>query len=326
MSPPVSLRHASPQHVLAHPLGTYSIVALDADSGELGVAIQSHYFSVGSMAPAAESGVGVAVMQSFPKIVFASTGMNLMREGSSAPHALQRFLENDQAPEYRQVALIDIEGRVAAHTGSCCVAEAGHRTGKHYACLANMMRNATVWDAMGEAYENTDGPLSKRMLAALHAAQNEGGDVRGCQSAAIMVVSGKPSGSSLQDRIIDLRVEDHPRPLEELDRLVALKRAYHHNSRGDAYLARKEFERALEEFAQAEALAPDTPELVFWRAVAMVNAGREEDALPLFANVFADNHSWAILAERLVDAALLPSDPQLLQRILSLTRADHGPR
>lgn len=321
MTPPlVHPGRAARQPVyLHHPIGTYSIVALDPQTGELGVAIQSHYFSVGSLAPSAAAGVGVSVIQSFPKVAYGSAGTDLMHSGLSAPDALQRFVDTDDAPEYRQVAMVDAAGRVAVHTGRCCVAAAGHRTGKHYACQANMMRNDTVWGAMADAYEGTRGVLSARLLAALHAAEEAGGDVRGRQSAALVIVNGEATGSSLSDRILDLRVEDHDRPLQELDRLVALKRAYHHNSRGDAFLARKEFDQALEEFAQAEALAPNNPELVFWRAVAMVNAGRAEDALPLFARVFTEGDHWAILTERLVEAGLLPDDRKLIGRILELS-------
>ena len=320
MSPPLTQPRYPPRRpqLLRHPYGTYSIVAVDPDTHEFGVAIQSHYFSVGSLAPSAAAGVGVSVIQSFPKIAYGSAGMDLMRDGLSAPQALARFLANDRAPAYRQVAMIDVQCRVAVHSGSCCVAEAGHRQGKYYACQATMMRNDTVWGAMAEAYEGCRGELADRLMAALCAAEDAGGDLRGCQSAALIVVSGSPAGSSLEDRVFDLRVEDHEQPLRELQRLVGLKRAYYHNSRGDGFLARKEFERALEEFARAEALAPDNPELGFWRAVAMVNAGHADEALPLFARVFAANADWARLAERLVGAQLLPDDPALLERILRL--------
>lgn len=313
---PSTHRRRKPGRLDVPPLGTYSIIALDAERGELGVAVQSHYFSVGSMAPAAETGVGVSVMQSFPKIAHGSTGMNLMRGGLSAPQALAEFLANDEAPEYRQVAMIDLQRHVAVHTGNRCVAEAGHSSGEYYSCQANMMRHDSVWSAMAQAYERATGPLSRRLLAALRAAQDEGGDLRGCQSAALMVVKAEPTGAAAQDRIIDLRVEDHPSPLKELDRLVALKRAYHHNSRGDALLARKEFDQALAEFAQADALAPHTPELVFWRAVALVNAGRVDEALPLFEEVFREDQAWVLLTRRLTDAELLPRSSELLARIL----------
>lgn len=326
MSPPLTQpqRAARRPRYLHHPFGTYSIVAVDPDTHELGVAIQSHYFSVGSLAPSASAGVGVTVIQSFPKIAFGSAGMDLMRAGLSAPQALQRFLDHDAAPEYRQVAMIDAQCRVAVHTGRNCVAEAGHRQGEYYACQANMMRNDTVWGAMAETYEASRGELADRLLAALNAAEEAGGDLRGCQSAALIVVSGTAAGSSLEDRDFDLRVEDNPQPLPELERLVALKRAYYHNSRGDGFLARKEFEPALEEFARAEALAPGNPELVFWRAVAMVNAGRANEAQPLFARVFAVSDDWALLAQRLVGAELLPDDPALLERILRLAPRRSG--
>ncbi len=313
------MQSAGPAAALGAPIATYSIVALDPDSGDLGVAIQSHYFSVGSLAPTAVAGVGVSVIQSFPKIFSGGAGIDSMRAGLSASQALARFLAEDAATEYRQVAMIDADGDVAVHTGRNCVAAAGHHRGKHYACQANMMRNDSVWGAMAEAYETTRSDFADRLMAALQGAEAAGGDVRGSQSAALLIVRGRDSGSSLRDRVFDLRVEDHPQPLRELQRLVALHRAYHHNSRGDAHLARKEFDQALEQFAKAEALAPNTPELVFWRAVAMVNAGRADDALPLFARVFAAAGDWEILARRLVDAKLLPDDPELLQRIFDIT-------
>lgn len=297
------------------PISTYSIVARDPDSGQMGVAIQSHYFSVGSLAPSASAGVGAAVVQSFPKVAFGTDAMEVMLHGHSAAETLKAFLDNDPAPEYRQVALVDANGGVAAHTGSHCVGEAGHHVGEQYACQANMMAKDSVWRAMARAYERSPGDLGARLMAALRAAQAEGGDIRGCQSAALIVVAAESSGSSLKDRVFDLRVEDHPTPLRELERLLALKRAYRFNSEGEAYLARRDFARAERAFTRAEALAPGIPELVFWRAVALVNAGYEDRALPLFAQVFAREPGWVRLIPRLGAAQLLPDDDALQKRI-----------
>jgi len=313
-----------PTAVAFPPVATYSIVARDPRSGEMGVAIQSHYFSVGALAPSAAAGLGAAVVQSFPKIAYGTDAMEVMLHGHTAKETLQSFLANDPAPEYRQVAIVDSAGGIAAHTGSHCVREAGHHVGHQFSCQANMMFKDTVWAAMARAYEETPGDLAARLLAALQAAQGEGGDIRGCQSAAVIVVAAEASGSSLKDRVFDLRVEDHPQPLKELERLVALKRAYRFNSAGDAYLARKEFDRAEQAFADAEALAPGIPELEFWRAVALVNAGHEDEALPLFANVFAREPRWVEMIPRLGDAELLPRDDAQLQRIVATAAKGAG--
>jgi len=302
--------------VVGRPLHTFSIVARDPTNGELGVAVQSHWFSVGSMVSWAESGVGAVATQSFVDPSYGKLGLDLMRVGRSAPDALAGLLAADPGREVRQVAMIDAQGRVAAHTGAKDIAAAGHHVGKDYSVQANLMLNDKVWPAMSKAFEQSKGDLAERMLAALDAAQAVGGDIRGRQSAALLVVSGKPSGRSWEDRLFDLRVEDHPDPLKELRRLVKLQRAYNHMNAGDLAVEHKDAERGLREYAAAEALVPDSAEMVFWHAVALVNMNRLEESLPLFRRVFAMDPNWRTLTPRLPKAGLLPDDPKLIDRIV----------
>jgi uncharacterized Ntn-hydrolase superfamily protein len=240
-----------------------------------------------------------------------------MRAEISAPEALAKLLARDEHAERRQVAMVDAQGRVAAHTGKLCVAEAGHHVGTQYSTQANMMLNNTVWDAMALAYERSRGDLADRMLAALEAAENEGGDIRGRQSAAILVARSTPTGRVWQDCIFDLRVDDSPRPLEELKRLVRLSRAYDHMNQGDEHIGRGDADAAGREYASAEELAPDNVEMVFWHAVTLTSAGRMEQALPLFKKVFDADRNWATLLTRLPHAKLLADDSRLIRTILS---------
>lgn len=300
---------------LAH---TYSIVARDPDTGQLGVAVQSNWFSVGAIVPWAEAGVGAVATQSFVEPAYGPLGLALMRAGKSAPDALKSLLASDAQASVRQVAMIDAQGRVATHTGEHCIVAAGHRAGANFSAQANLMLKDTVWDAMAKAFENTKGELVDRLMAALDAAQAEGGDIRGKQSAAIVVVSGKPTGRSWADRLFDLRVEDHPEPLVELKRLVKLQRAYNHMNAGDEFFSKGDVEGALREYAAAERLAPENIEMVFWHAVTLVNAKRIEESLPLFKRVFAADRNWATLTPRLPKSKLLPDDPKIIERILSV--------
>jgi uncharacterized Ntn-hydrolase superfamily protein len=302
------------------PVHTYSIVARNPETGQMGVAVQSHWYSVGPIVPWAEAGVGAVATQSIVEVSYGPLGLDLMRAGKSAPDALKSLLASDPQADYRQVAMIDAQGRVAAHTGALCIAEAGHQTGSQYSCQANLMLKNTVWGAMSKAYEAATGDLADRLIAALEAAEKEGGDIRGRQSAAIIVVSGKRSGRPWEDRVFDLRVEDHPNPVGELKRLIHLKRAYDRMNKGDEYFSKQDIESALKEYAAAEALVPDNIEMIFWHAVTLVNAQRVDEALPLFRKVFAADRNWATLLPRLPKSKLLPDDEQLIRRILSTAR------
>src|SRR5215216_359345 len=241
-----------------------------------------------------------------------------MRAGKSAPDTLKELLAKDEGREVRQVAMIDAQGRVDAWTGKNDIQSAGHSVGTNFSVQANLMLNDRVWPAMARAFENTKGDLADRMLAALDAAQAVGGDIRGRQSAAMVVVTGKPTGQAWKDRIFDLRVDDHPEPLKELRRLVRLQRAYNHMNAGDLAVEKKDNEGALREYSAAEKLVPDNAEMIYWHGVALVNMGRVDESLPLFKRVFAMDRNWLTLTPRLPKAGLLPDDPTVIQRIVSV--------
>lgn len=300
------------------PVHTFSIVARDPQTGELGVAVQSHWFSVGSVVPWAEAGVGAVATQSFVDPSYGKLGLDLMRAGKSAPDALKSLLAGDEGRDVRQVAMIDAQGRVLAHTGSKDIQSAGHITGRDYSVQANLMLNDKIWPAMSRAFETTKGDLADRMLAALDAAQEAGGDIRGRQSAALIVVTGKPTGRPWADRLFDLRVDDHVEPLKELRRLVTLQRAYNHMNAGDLAVEKKDNEGALREYSAAEKLVPDNAEMIYWHAIALVNMGRIDESLPLFRRVFVMDKNWATLTPRLPKSGLLPDDAKLIERILSV--------
>src|ERR671910_3302667 len=296
------------------PVHTYSIVARDPATGQLGVAVQSHWFSVGPIVAWAEAGVGAVATQSFVDPSYGKNGLDLMRGGKSAPDTLKELLAKDEAREVRQVAMIDAQGRVDAWTGKNDIQAAGHIVGTDFSVQANLMLNDKVWPAMSTAFENAKGDLAERMLAALDAAQAAGGDIRGRQSAALVVVTGKPTGLPWKDRTFDLRVDDSPEPLKELRRLVRLQRAYNHMNAGDLAVEKKDNEGALREYSAAERLVPDNAEMIYWHAVALVNMGKVDESLPLFRKVFAIDPNWATLTPRLPKSELLPNDPKVIER------------
>ncbi|MCI0413764.1 DUF1028 domain-containing protein [bacterium] len=287
---------------------TYSIVARDPDSGELGVAVQTHWFAVGSRVPWAEAGVGAVATQSFTEVSYGPLGLELMKSGKSAPDALKSLIASDKSEGVRQVAMIDSNGNVAAHTGKKCIEHAGHKTGSNYSVQANMMEKPTVWAAMAQAFEAAKGDLADRMLAALEAAQKEGGDVRGKQSAAIIVVSANKTGLIWKNRQIDLRVDDHPEPLQELRRLLQLHRAYRHMDKGDDLLAEKRTADGMKEYELAMALQPQNEEMIFWAAIGMFTAGEESRAINLLRPLFRAGPRWLELLGRLPAAGVLTAD------------------
>jgi uncharacterized Ntn-hydrolase superfamily protein len=295
---------------------TFSIVAFDRKTGELGVAVQSHWFSVGSSVPWAESGVGAVATQSFIDPSYGALGLELMRAGKGASEALAGLLKADASAASRQVGMVDARGRAAAHTGASCIAEAGQMVGDGFSCQANMMLKNTVWSAMAEAYRSAPGELVDRLVAALEAAQREGGDIRGRQSAAVIVVRGKSSGVPWKDRLYDLRVEDHPEPIAEIKRLVRLNKAYNHMNKGDEWLTAGRTAEAMAEYTEGMRIYPDNPEMIFWPAVTLASTGQVADSLPLFRRVFSVDPNWAELLRRLPAAGQFPKDEALLRRIL----------
>jgi len=300
------------------PVHTYSIVALDKATGQLGVAVQSHWFSVGALVPWVEAGVGAVATQSFVEPSYGPLGLELMKVGKGADEALAALLRADKNESVRQVAMVDARGLAAAHTGKSCIAEAGHYVGNGFSCQANMMLKATVWKAMAEAFETAKGELADRLIAALEAAEKEGGDIRGKQSAAIIVVKGKSSGVWWRDRIYDLRVEDNAAPVPELKRLLKLNKAYNHMNQGDEYMTESRTAEAMKEYSRGMEIYPDNPEMLFWPAVTLASTGKVEDSLPLFKKVFGIDPNWALLLQRLPKAGQFPNDEKLMKRILAV--------
>lgn len=302
---------------LAH---TYSIVARDPATGELGVAVQTHWFAVGQRVPWAEAGVGAIATQSFTNPALGFDGLKMLKEGRSAREAMDALIAADEGRAVRQVGIVDAKGGVATWTGDRCIPAAGGLTGDGYAVQANLMEKDTVWPAMAKAFEAAEGPLAERMLAALEAAQAEGGDIRGKQSAALIVVAAEPTGKPWEDRRIDLRVDDSPQPLAELARLLKLHRAYEHMNNGDLAMEHDDVDGALREYGAAEALFPEHLEMKYWHAVALANAGRVDESLPIFAAVFAGREEWRTLTPRIVPNGLLVVSEEDLARIVAAGR------
>ncbi|MAG36464.1 MAG: DUF1028 domain-containing protein [Gemmatimonadota bacterium] len=298
------------------PVSTYSIVARDAATGEMGVAVQSHWFSVGSLVTWARAGVGAVATQSLVDPTYGPLGLELMQAGRSAPDALAGLLEADSSPQIRQVAMVDANGQVAAHTGAGCIAAAGHVTGEGFTVQANLMDKDTVPRAMADAFTAAQGTLAARMIHALAAAEAEGGDIRGRQSAAILVVKGESSGRPWEDIVVELRVEDHPHPVQELHRLYVLHTGYASMNDGDLALEVGDTAGAEKHYGAAMEILGDNLEARFWAAVALVNSGDVERALPHFLHIFQRGDNWKRLVPRLVDAGLLNADEVVLQRIL----------
>jgi uncharacterized Ntn-hydrolase superfamily protein len=315
---------ASPPSPVAH---TFSIVARDSVTGELGVAVQSHYFSVGPIVPWAEAGVGAVATQSLVLVDYGPRGLDLMRSGMGAQQALDSLLKADAHNEGRQVGMVDAKGTVATYTGKNCIPDAGHRMGSQYTVQANLMSNPTVWPAMAEAYEKAQGDLGERMLQALEAGQKAGGDIRGQQSAAILVVRAQSTGKPWKDWVYNLRVEDSQEPIKELRRLVRLQRAYVRNTEGDDFMAEQKPAEAMKAYEESAAMAPEVVELQFWAALTMYTNGREAEALKLFRTVFSRERLWADLIPRLAKVGMFPDDPKKIadvQRQRPRTRMDRG--
>jgi len=300
------------------PVHTYSIVARDLATGELGAAVQSHWFSVGSNVIWAEPGIGAVATQSFIDPSYGPLGLNLMRAGKSAAQALTALLAADEHEDVRQVGMVDARGTVANHTGNNAIVEFCNLTGSSFAVQANLMWKSTVCSAMFEAFENAEGDIAERMLAALEAAEGEGGDIRGKQSVALLVVSGDISQPAWGGRIFDLRIEDHAEPLPEMRRLLNMARAYRLMNEGDEHMTNGEVEKAVVAYSGAEALVPDSHEMIFWHAATLAADGRVDESLPLFKKAFDMWPLWRELVQRLPASGLLPEDPELMEQILAV--------
>jgi uncharacterized Ntn-hydrolase superfamily protein len=283
--------------------GTYSIVARDPRTGELGVGVQSHWFSVGSVVSWARPGVGAVATQSLVEPAYGPRALDLLAEGLDAAEALRRLVAADDRERVRQVAVVDSRGGVGVHTGEGCVAFAGNQTGAQFSVQANMMAGTEVWPAMARAYEAGDGPLARRLLAALNAAEDAGGDARGRQSAALLVA---PAEGEPWRRTVDLRVEDHDEPLAELDRLLDLADAYALATHGDELVGAGRHEEAADRYTRAAALAPDNHELLFWSGLAAAQGGDMDTALQRVRRAIELQPGWRDMFGRL-ETEIAPS-------------------
>ncbi len=297
---------------------TFSIVARDPQTGEMGVAVQSHWFSVGTIVTWAEAGVGAIATQSFVNASFGPRGLEMLKQGMTPQQAVDSLLASDDGREFRQLAIIDSKGNVASYTGRKCVQPAGNLTGDNFSTQANLMINDKVWPAMAEAFKNTTGPLAERMMAALEAGQKAGGDIRGKQSAALLVVKGKSTGKVWEDRLIDLRVDDSPEPIKELKRLLKVHRAYDHMNAGDLAVEKGDMKQALKEYSTAEEMFPDNAEMKYWHAVTLANNGKLDESLPIFREVFNMDENWRDLTPRLIEPGLLTVDENDLKQIMDV--------
>lgn len=301
-----------PNDPLAH---TYSIVARDESTGEMAVAVQSHWFSVGTVVPWGEAGVGVVATQSFANKSFGIRGLNMLKEGKSPQEALDALLKDDKGRDFRQVAILDKNGNVATHTGKKCIVYAGHSNGKNFSVQANMMLNNQVVPAMEKAwnaYKNL--PLAERMVEVLRAAENAGGDIRGKQSAALLVMAPKATNEPWNDKLIDLRVDDAENPIADLDRLLKVFRAYEHMNRGDLYVEQNQMNKAMTQYNAAMKMFPNNLEMQFWTAITLANDGQIERAADILKDIYIKDNNWKELTRRLPKVGLLNvSETELLQ-------------
>jgi uncharacterized Ntn-hydrolase superfamily protein len=284
---------------------TYSIVARDKKSGEFGVAVQSHYFQVSPAVPWALAGVGAVATQSHVNLSYGPLGLELLQAGYTAEQALAALTAGDPRAEVRQCAIVDAAGNVAAHTGARCIPAAGHTLGDGFSCQANLMERDTVWDAMAEAFTTTRAPLAERMMSALEAAEAEGGDIRGKQSAAMVVVAATGTGRPWNDRIIDLRVEDASEPLPELRRLLRIKRAYMTAGDADDLEEKGDLHGAVAKLHEALSIAPEMVELRFMTGVSMATAGDVDGGCVLIAEAMRKNSRWLETLRRLAAVDLV---------------------
>lgn len=311
----VNAQHTLKGDPFAH---TFSIVARDEKTGDLAVGVQSHWFSVGTSVSWGEAGVGVVATQSFTNKSFGIRGLQLLKEGKTAQEALDELLRTDEGREVRQVAIADAKGNVAVHTGKKCIDFAGHRKGTNYSVQANMMLNSTVPAAMAAAFEkNSALPLPERVLSALNAAQAAGGDIRGRQSAVLLVVKGKATEEPWNDNhLVDLRVDDAEQPLGELARLLRTHRAYEYMNNGDLATEKNDMKAAMELYGAAMKLFPKNLEMQYWTAIALANTKQVPKAVTMLRGIYAQDGNWRELTRRLPKVGLLTvSEPELAQLV-----------
>jgi len=312
------LGHASAQktfynnnNTLAH---TFSIVARDPKTGEMAIAVQSHWFSVGTVVAWGEAGVGVVATQSFVNKSFGIRGLELLKQGKTPQETMDILLSDDAGKEVRQVAILDINGKVATHTGKNCIDAAGHMNGENFSVQANMMLNDKVWPAMANAWKkNEQMPLAERVMEVMKAGQVAGGDIRGKQSAVLMVFGSKKTSEPWNDKLIDLRVDDNKEPIKELERLLKVHRAYEHMNQGDLYTEKNDMANAMKEYNAAMKMFPDNLEMKYWTAITLANNKQVNKALPMLKEIYVKDANWRELTKRLPKVGLLNVTEQELK-------------
>ena len=295
---------------------TYSIVAYDPVTGDMGVAVQSHWFSVGAVVSWGEAGVGVVATQSFVNVSFGPRALQLLKQGKTPQEVVDELISTDEGRDFRQLAVLDAKGNAVSFTGKKCIQPAGNIVGDGFSVQANLMSNDKVWPAMAEAFKNSKGPLAERMLTALEAAENAGGDIRGRQSAAMLVVRGKSTGKTWEDQLVDLRVDDSAEPLIELGRLLKVHRAYEHMNNGDLAVEKNDMQKAMLEYSTAMQMFPDNLEMKYWTAITLANNGKFDEALPMLKDIFAQDKNWKELTPRLILSGLLTVSKEQLKEIM----------
>lgn len=297
---------------------TYSIVARDEQTGEMAVGVQSHWFSVGTSVPWAEAGIGAVATQSFVDKSYGPKALALLKTGLSAQQVLDKLVTDDPGRDVRQVSIIDAKGNVATHTGKNCIQVASHIKGNNYSVQSNMMLGDQVDEYMAAAFEKSKGkPLAERVLLALEAAQKAGGDIRGMQAAAIIVVPGKTT-ETWNNKTVDIRVDDAKEPLKELRRIYTVHLAYQHMNEGDLAVEKKDMTKAMAEYKAAMQLFPDNLEMQFWTAITLANNKEVDKAIPMLKKIYAQDKNWKELTRRLPAVNLLTVSEIDLKKILSL--------
>jgi len=301
------------------PVSTYSIVAIDKESGEMGGAVQSHWFSVGSLVLWAEPGAGIVATQSFVRPEYGPEILKLFATSSASPRfILESLLKKDSEQSVRQVGAVNVTGESVSFTGKDCVSYASSIEGDGYAIQANIMANPGVPEAMEKAYLSTEGSLADRLYAALSAAEALGGDLRGKQSAAMLVVPLKKVDNLLSSKIYDIRVDDSPNPLDELSRLMRIQKAYIFANEGDILSAEGRLDEALDAYNKASELYPENVELLFWGAVILCTDGKFDVAKPMFEKIFNINPSLKEMIPRLENHPMFPLSSDTVKKILAL--------
>ncbi len=301
--------------ITTHPrlAATYSIVARDSLTGELGVAVQSNYFSVGTDVSWARAGVGAIATQAIVEVAYGPKGLDLIARGSTAAEALDELVSQDPGAPLRQIGMVDASGHVAAYTGAACVSSCADVQGRGYSVQGNMLKSDNVWRAMGPAFEAAEGDLAERLMITLEAAEEAGGDVRGRKSAALLVVSADRSENEWEGRRFDLHVEDHVHPLEELRRLITVRRAFELFGQAREAIGEGDIDAALELVKRARILHPEEVQFSFWTGVALANCNRTEEARVWLTEAFDESDVWRELGRRLCDVGMYTGDRSLLE-------------